>query len=47
LIDERRGEQLCRIELTHSEAVEPGFSPARPALNPKPSAIPLPEIDAI
>jgi hypothetical protein len=47
LIDDRRGEQLRRIKITHREAIKPCFSAARPALNPKPRAVPLPEFDAV
>lgn len=47
LIDERRGEQFRRIKFAHGEPVKPGFAFAGVAVQPRPAAVPLPDINAV
>lgn len=47
LIDERRGEQFCWIKFAHGEPIKPGFAFARVAVQPRPAAVPLPDINAV
>lgn len=47
LIGERGGEELGRIELRDSEAVNPTFAATCAATNPKPIPVPLPRLDPI
>lgn len=47
LINQRRSEQFRRIELAHGEPVEPGLAPAGVAVQARPAAIPLPDINTV
>lgn len=47
LVDECRSEQFGRIEVAHGEAVEPRFASAAVAMQPRPAAVPLTEINAV
>jgi hypothetical protein len=47
LVDEGCREKLRRIELAHSEAVEPRFASTARALDPHPVRIPLAGLDSV
>jgi hypothetical protein len=47
LIDHRRGQQLCRIELADRKAFKPGFLPARQAVKLRPAHVPQLDVYAV